>query len=474
VAPATPITCGTIETFADGLVPSAELHVSPDGDDDSGDGSPQFPFATIGRATRSADPGMAIRVHEGTYPGGEFVEDLTGTPTEPIWVGGVPGEARPVIVGSGEEGLLIAGASFAVIHDLEVRYLTDNGIIIDDRGEYNNPLAAHHVVVRNVLVENIGGDGDQDCLRLEGVRQFTVVDSTFRNCGGDGLGSGIDVVGGHDGLIARNLLEDLYGSGVQVRGGSVDVEIRWNRIRDAGERAINMGGATDFGSFRPPLAAGVPNAEARDIRAVANLIERSDAPLAFTGCIDCLATHNTIVDPKLWLLRIVQETNSSGPYLFEEARNGRVENNLVHFARADLVDDVGIGPKTEPATFTFAHNLWFAHDAPNDSAPALPVSETAPVIGEDPEFLPGGYAIGATSPAAGAGQASPDADGDIAGRCFREPPSIGAYEVADPGAMETGVPAAMFGDRPNAARRSSYGWVRVWESLVGFIGRVDR
>lgn len=399
------------------------------GNDSTGTGTFLNPFATIGRAASGADPGSAIRVHAGNYDGDQFIEDLTGTAEQPIWIGGAPGEARPILDGNGERGLHISGLSYVVIHDLEVRFMTDNGINIDDRGEFDNPLAAHHVLFQNVYIHGIGGDGNQDCLKLSGVRHFTVLESDFQLCGGDGAGSGVDLVGAHQGLIAGSTFRDFDGSGVQAKGGSTDVEIRWNRLQNAGDRAVNLGGSTDLALFRPSLSTSAPNAEARDIRVLANVIEGSDAPLAFAGCVDCLAAHNTIVDPGQFLLRILQETTTTGNYVFEETQNGRLINNLVHHSRGNLSEDVNIGPNTQPETFVFSHNLWYAHDAPAQSAPELPVTETGAITGQDPAFLPGGFAIGPASPAAGAGSPAVSVQGDITGACFANPPSIGAYEV---------------------------------------------
>ncbi len=405
------------------------VHVAVDGSDATGDGSAGNPFATIARAASGADPGTAIRVHAGTYGGDQFIEDLTGTAQQPVWIGGAPGEARPVLDG-GEVGLRIAGLSYVIIHDLEVRFMTDGGINIDDRGERDNPLAAHHVVLGAVDIHGIGGDGDQACLKLSGVNEIVVQDSAFRLCGGDGAGGGIELVGTRHGLIAGSAFGDFDGSAIQVRGGSSDIEIRANHMQGTGARAVNMGGVTDLAAFRPPLSTAEPIAEARDIRALANLIEGGGSPLAFVGCVDCLAAHNTIVDPGEALLRIEPGTADSDGYVFETTRDGRLINNLVYYSRGILVDDVYIGPDTAPETFVFSHNLWYAHDAPGNSAPALPVSETGAVTGSDPDFLPGGYAIGSSSPAAGAGTSPIPVPSDITGACYSDPPSIGAYEAS--------------------------------------------
>jgi len=416
--------CGAVPTFADGAVPARVVHVAPGGSDSSGDGSAARPFATIRRAAQGAGPGTAVRVHAGTYAGGTYLEGLRGSASAPIWIGGAPGEAPPVIQGA-SEGLHLTRVSYLVVHDLEVRGATGNGINIDDGGDTAGG-ATHHVLVQGVHIRDIGTGGNQDCLKLSGVDDYFVLDSTFRACGAGG--SAIDHVGCHRGLIARSRFADMAGNAVQTKGGSADIEVRANHFQSAGARAANMGGSTGFEFFRPPLSADRPNAEARDIRVVANVLEGSDAPLAFVGCVDCLAANNTIVDPTRWVLRILQETTSTGSYQFEPAGRGRFVNNLVYFRRARLSTFANVGPNTAAGTFTFAHNLWFAHDDPARSRPDLPAAETNAVVGRDPLLAPD-FRIDARSPAAGAGRALPEVRADFGGACFRETPSIGAFEV---------------------------------------------
>jgi hypothetical protein len=194
-----------------------------------------------------------------------------------------------------------------------------------------------------------------------------------------------------------------------------------------------MGGSTGFEFFRPPLSMTAPNAEARNIRVIANVIVGGTAAVAFVGCVDCLAANNTIVDPDNWILRILQETTTSGGYTFLEAQNGRFVNNLVYFARGAISTYVNVGAGTLPDTFTFENNLWYAHDDVPSSTPTdLPATESAGIYGLDPSLgdpASGDYSIDASSPAAGAGTAVAELSGDMTGACFREPPSIGAFEV---------------------------------------------
>jgi len=432
-ATSTPEGCAPPPPFHAGLVPARTVWIAQDGDDQAGDGSPGRPFATLRRAAREAAPGTALRLRPGRYAGGTYLDDLAGTAGAPIWIGGDPGGGMPdgpdgVVLEGASEGLHLARARFVVVHDLTVQGASGNGINADDGGEVDGPPTSHDLVFERVTIRAIGGTGNQDCLKLSGLRDVVVADSTFERCGGGGSGSGIDMVGVHRARIHGNRFTDMSGNAVQAKGGSTDIEIRANRMLRAGARAVNMGGSTGLQFFRPPLDPAAENAEARDVRVVANLIEGSQAPVAFVGCVGCLAANNTLIEPETWVLRILQETTTGGGFSFSPARDGRFVNNLIVFRRGQLRTTANVGGGTAPETFTFASNLWYASDAPERSAPELPVAETGAVIGRDPRLGPDG-AIGAGSPAAGAGVRVPEVGGDLTGRCYADPPSIGAREV---------------------------------------------
>ena len=423
--------CAQISTFADGLKPAAEIHVATTGNNSAGDGSAANPYATIAFAASKAEPGSAIRIHPGTYPGGTFLNDLHGTAEAPIWIGGIEGQARPVLNGA-SEGLHLVRPRYVIVHDLEVANSSGNGINADDGGEVNNPQAAHHILFRNLFIHHIGGTGNQDGLKLSGINDFIVVDCEIAQAGGGGSGSGIDMVGCHQGLIAKCFLHDLSGNAVQAKGGSEDVEIRWCRMKEAGQRAVNVGGSTGFEFFRPPLSRSNPNAEARNIRVLANVIEGGVASIAFVGCVDSIAANNTIITPHNWIIRILQETVSSGGFTFSACGENTFSNNLVYFDRSDLSTYINVGGNTAPNTFAFAHNLWYAYDNPALSTPNLPVPETSGMYGVNPQLAApesADYHIGGKSPAAGAGQAPATTPGDFEGDCYLNPPSIGAFEI---------------------------------------------
>jgi len=425
--------CAPVTTFADDAAPTRHVHVAVDGTDSNGCGAENMPCATIEAAAREATPGTAVVVHAGQYAADNYVGNLHGTADAPIWIGGAEGEARPVIVG-GSQALHLSQARYVVVHDLEVSGPSANGINADDGALYDDPDAARHLVFRNLFIHDVG-TGNNDCLKLSGLDDFYVLDSQFERCGGGGSGSGVDHVGCHHGVLGGNAFigDPEAGNAIQCKGGSEDLLIVGNLITDPGQRAVNMGGSTGDAFFRPPLSTTSPNVEARDIRVVSNVIVGGVASLAFVGCDDCLAAHNTIVHPENWVFRILQERVSDDTYAFVASGNSRVVNNLIVFNRGDLSTWVNVGGNTAPETFTFAHNLWFAADDPSASTPTLPVDEANGIYGQDPgiDVDNDDYTIDATSPAAG--QGAPDANVvvDHAGACFRMPPSIGAFEVTD-------------------------------------------
>lgn len=424
--------CGAeVVTFASGKTPGQIIHVAPGGADTADCGAEGQPCAGIAHAAGLATPGTAVRVHAGTYAADQFVSDLAGTADAPIWIGGAPGEARPIIQG-GTEALHLSRVRYVVVHDLEVAGATGNGINTDDGGQYDDPEAARFVVFDNVYIHDIGQGGNEDCLKLSGLNDYWVLRGEFANCGAGG--SAIDHVGCHQGLIVGNYFHDNGANAVQAKGGSEDIEIRGNRMIDCGERAVNMGGSTGFEFFRPPLRMDVPNVEARDIRVIANVIVGGETPLAFVGCVGCLAANNTIVRPNHWLMRILQETVTTQEYEFLPSGQNTFANNVVVFERGAISTYVNIGVDTAPETFTFSNNLWYASDDPGQSSPAgdLPVAETNALVGMDPllvDVAGGDYHVTAQSPAVGSGTLLPALSVDLDGVCYADPPTRGAFEL---------------------------------------------
>jgi hypothetical protein len=427
--------CAKTTTFETGKIPLAEIHVATDGSDIDGTGSAGSPYATISRALKDAARGSAIRIHPGRYAFSTSVAGVSGSDQAPIWIGGLPGESKPVFENL-NQAFYLTRVRYLILHDIVVQQCTLNGINCDDGGEMANPDATRFVVFRDLEVASIGTGGNQDGLKLSGVDDYFVLDCSFSDSPSSG-GSGIDHVGCHKGVIEGNTFSNLGNNAIQCKGGSQDILIRGNYFDNCGQRSINIGGSTGYEFFRPPLSDQTPNFEARNIRIIANVFKGSHSPLAFVGCVDSLAANNTLVDPENWIIRILQETVSDDQYTFLACADNRVINNIVYYDQSQIRTHVNIGDNTDADSFQFSHNLWYAHDNPAQSAPILPVADQDSIQGQDPLFndpsiLPGGLYLNPLSPAVDKGLTIAGIDSaDMVGTDRPQGAAwdIGAYEV---------------------------------------------
>ena len=112
--------------------------------------------AQLRRALAEAGPGTTIRIAPGTYRGGLSARGLRGEPGRPIILRAADPERPPVIEGGGS-GLHLSDPAHVELHDLVVTGAEGNGINIDDGGSLDTP--AHHVVLRGLVVRDVGPDG---------------------------------------------------------------------------------------------------------------------------------------------------------------------------------------------------------------------------------------------------------------------------------------------------------------------------
>jgi hypothetical protein len=285
---------------------------------------------------------------------------------------------RPIIQG-GTSVLNLSDVAYLHLRDLILEKGTTNGLNIDDQGTYDTP--SHHLTLSNLLVRDIGSTGNQDGIKLSGVQQFRVENTTIQNWGQSG--QGVDMVGCHDGVIENSIFRHTNPAGtagVQAKGGSSTITIRNNRFENVGGRAIQAGGSTELQYFRPQGATY----EAKNILIERNVIIGSVAAITFVGVDGATARYNTIYRPSEWVVRILQETTAPG---FVPSRNGVFTDNLVVFRSDELQTAVNVGPNTAPETFQFARNWWYCLDAPSRSQPTLTTPEVGGTYGIDPLFV---------------------------------------------------------------------------------------
>ena len=307
-------------------------------------------------------PGITVLLAPGTYQGDLYVQGAAGTQQAPIAIAGVDPN-NPVVFSGGRQAIHLSDCSHLILRNLKVVGFPSNGINIDDGGSFETP--AHHITLENVTILQTGPEGNHDALKMSGVDHFTVRRCHFEGWGG----SGIDMVGCHHGVVEDCTFVGHEGfsqsNAVQFKGGTENVLVQTNLFKNAGQRAVNLGGSTGLPFFRPKVG----DYEAKNITIAGNRFVGGQTPIAWVTADGGHVHHNTIVCPEIWLLRILQETKDPQ---FRPCHGGTFENNLVIYD-SRIRDFVNIGPGTAPGTFVYSHNAW--HDINGRGKPTLPTAE---------------------------------------------------------------------------------------------------
>jgi hypothetical protein len=313
-------------------------------------------------AVRDLTPGTTVLLAPGTYQGDIYIHGAAGAQQAPIVIAGIDPNNPPIFSG-GRQAIHLSDCSHLILRNLKAVGFPSNGINIDDGGTFETP--AHHITLENVTILQTGPEGNHDALKMSGVDHFTVRRCRFEGWGG----SGIDMVGCHHGVIEDCTFVGRDGfsqsNAVQLKGGTEYVLVQTCLFKNAGQRAVNLGGSTGLQFFRPKVG----DYEARNITIAGNRFVGGQTPLAWVTADGGRVHHNTIVCPEIWLLRILQETKD---VRFRPCHSGIFENNLIIYD-SRIRDFVNIGPGTAPETFVFSHNAW--HDINGRGKPTLPAAE---------------------------------------------------------------------------------------------------
>lgn len=310
------------------------------------------------QALSRASAGTKILIEPGTYAGGIVQARLRGTLEKPILIAAAKPDRPPVIQG-GASGMQLSSPEHVELQNLLFTEATANGLNIDDSGSSETP--AHHVVLRNVVVQQVGPRGNRDGIKLSGLKDFLLEDCRVEQWGSSG--SAIDMVGCREGVVRGCRFLDAGGdfaNGVQAKGGSRKIVIQRCRFENSGGRAVNIGGHTGLPYFRPKPE----DFEARDITVEDCEIRGGVSAICFVGVDGAVVRHNSIVRPTRWAIRILQE-NLDGRFV--SCRNGRFEKNVVVFRSDEMRQLVNVGAQTSPETFEFNDNLWYCADRPGET-----------------------------------------------------------------------------------------------------------
>jgi hypothetical protein len=403
-------------------------------------------FSSLEQAADILIPGDTAIVQNGDYNLRENISNLQGSPYQPIVI--MAETSRGVVYRGGTEAWHLSDCAHLKIIGFVFREQTGNGINIDDAGTFNTPT--HHIIVEDCAFLDMNASGNNDQMKLSGLDHFQVRFCEFRN--GSGGGSGIDMVGCHNGIIRGNTFENMGSNAIQAKGGTQHITIEQNRFKNCGFRSINLGGSTGLAFFRPQDAPF----EAADLLVRANIFIGSDAPIAYVGCNRVDVVNNTIVEPEVWIFRILQETVD--PNRFISCGDNSFRNNIV-YVDDRLRRDYNIGSNTRPESFTFSDNMWYTHETPSWRGPDLSFAGVEPnsLIRTDPLFVNRAnenFHLQRRSLAIGSGELQNETFFDFDGNRYGEPSTRGAYE----GGINAEPPFAPIGaqwyfDEPWASRK---------------------
>lgn len=332
--------------------------------------------AELSKALARANAGDRLLLAPGEYQGPISTRaGIAGTAESPIVIAAADSKSPPVI----KNGMQLRSPAHLELRDLIVDGGT-NGINIDDGGARATP--AHDIQLWNIVIKNVGPNGNSDGLKLSGVDNFTIENCQFEKWGSSG--SAIDMVGCHKGVVTNCSFHDArsdQANGVQAKGGSSEIAISHCKFANSGGRGVNAGGSTGLDYFRPQDAAF----EAKAITIEDCTFDGGLSAIAFVGVDGAVARHNTIYCPTKWVFRILQE--NADPR-FTRCRDVRLEKNLIVFRSEAVKTVVNVGGNTAPETFTFESNVWCCLDRLKDTKRlvALPAKESGGVYDFVPKF----------------------------------------------------------------------------------------
>lgn len=329
-------------------------------------------------ALTAASPGDEILLAPGVYPGRFVASGITD-----VIIRSLDPNSPAIIDAAGfGEGLKLASVKRLTVTDLTVRNADLNAINIDDG---SHAEISEDVRLSRLVINNSGDSG----IKLTGVDSFHVDQVRVFNWAPTGVG--INMIGSHNGLVERSYLENNTagsGAGIQTKAGSADVIIRGNRLINANERAIQIGGASALSIFRPQPPGDV---EASGIIAEGNFIIANGntgvgirSAASFVNVKDGTFRNNVVVRPSTYVFRILKENRNTG---FVNTQNGVITDNIVVWNAGDFgANAVNTGSMTLSTTFHFEGNQWYNSTNPSKSTPNLPSPEIDGIYGIDPQL----------------------------------------------------------------------------------------
>ncbi|KAB0265881.1 right-handed parallel beta-helix repeat-containing protein, partial [Microvirga brassicacearum] len=333
-----------------------------------GTGTEASPYATIQAAVNAAGPGTTIMVKAGVYTE-NVVFRTSGTASAPIELVSADGvgkaEIRPA--NSSADTIRVSAVNHITIDGFKVIGPSLANAIHVSSADNMTKIPAY-ITIKNNDIRPDAGDG----VKISQGDHISILDNTVV---GSTHEQGIDAVGVTHSIISGNDVSGVTGgAAIQVKGGSIDVEISYNTIHDTGRWGILVGGSTNVQNLLP----GTTNFEATNVRVLGNEVDGSQQQaLRVIGAQDVKVSGNWFHD--VASSRFVDIVSSGDTHELWPSRNITFDNNS--FDRASwLTVDSGQGQYTTTANKTdgAAPSGWVDGGAPAPAPTPTPTPTPEP------------------------------------------------------------------------------------------------
>lgn len=321
-----------VESLEIRQLPAANLFVAVSGNDVSGRGTFEAPYATLHQALSIAEPGDSVILRDGTYAGNVRVDDpnITIRSFENEWAI----ISTPINDDSQESAVRFTPtASGGRLQRLEVRGGNFYGVKIDSEWSAvpAQRVAAKRIIIEDCRIHSTGRDaikvtpGCDDVI----IRRNEISHTGLRETNAEG----IDNVNGDRMIVQHNYIHDIRTSGVYAKGGSIGTVIEGNLIQRTGGAGIQFGfRLTDAEWFdttvNPDYYEHIDGVIRNNI-----VTDTQYAGIGLYGAKNPLVQNNTLVNVAQigqgGILIDSSETYPEEDPLFVPSRDVRIANNII-------------------------------------------------------------------------------------------------------------------------------------------------
>lgn len=419
--------------WARNYTPSAEVYISPTGNDANTGLSRTSPLKSTAAAIRKLGPGVRLNFTVGTYDCiGAYVVNFNGGTASPGSIRSVDGPRAAKFNCANPDGS--PGGSFLldfvhgfIFEGIEVSNSSGHGIQVMSGG---GPTWDVNTVSSDILVHasyihhtGLAGMKSSQARRISAIGNELAYIAITRQT--------LEFVAVDEVVLAGN---EAHHSGYfdEIKGGAHGPHIIFaNYIHDT-DGGILVGGPGTGYQF---LVHNDADFEARDVKAWNNVIVNVPREAFYVwACHDCIVANNSYYGaaPNASFRVLPSDfTNASGALVrTNHSQNLTVVNNL--FLSGSGFNDMVIGLSTETTGLVLSHNLWFAQGLGTTSGVYSDLAfagEPTSFYASNPLLLgaPGNLRPSATSPVIGRGMSLLFAPSNFEGTSWGGSPNIGAF-----------------------------------------------